>query len=75
MNQKAYLERKNNHKNNEKLLFHGTSSDNIDKINDRGFNRSFAGMHGRAEELEWNYVKVFISRIAFKDNFTVHLGM
>ncbi|XP_062864237.1 protein mono-ADP-ribosyltransferase PARP14-like [Trichomycterus rosablanca] len=46
INQKAFLERKNNHQKNEKLLFHGTGSDNIDKINDRGFNRSFAGTHG-----------------------------
>ncbi|MCI4387957.1 hypothetical protein PGIGA_G00080100 [Pangasianodon gigas] len=46
MNQKAYLEKKNKHTNNEKLLFHGTGPDNIDKINDRGFNRSYAGMHG-----------------------------
>ncbi|XP_060765229.1 protein mono-ADP-ribosyltransferase PARP14-like isoform X2 [Neoarius graeffei] len=46
MNQKAYLDKKNNHTNNEKLLFHGTGSDNIDKINERGFNRSYAGMHG-----------------------------
>ncbi|MCJ8742185.1 hypothetical protein PDJAM_G00079280 [Pangasius djambal] len=46
MNQKAYLEKKNKHTNNEKLLFHGTGPDNIDKINDRGFNRSYAGMNG-----------------------------
>ncbi|XP_017345055.1 protein mono-ADP-ribosyltransferase PARP14 isoform X2 [Ictalurus punctatus] len=46
INQKVYLEKKNKHTNNEKLLFHGTGADNIDKINDRGFNRSYAGMHG-----------------------------
>ncbi|XP_047660503.1 protein mono-ADP-ribosyltransferase PARP14 isoform X2 [Tachysurus fulvidraco] len=46
MNQKELLEKKNKHTNNEKLLFHGTASDNIDKINDRGFNRSYAGMNG-----------------------------
>ncbi|XP_060751201.1 protein mono-ADP-ribosyltransferase PARP14 isoform X1 [Tachysurus vachellii] len=46
MNQKTYLEKKNKHTNNEKLIFHGTGSDNIDKINDRGFNRSYAGMNG-----------------------------
>ncbi|KAI5099590.1 poly [ADP-ribose] polymerase 14 isoform X2, partial [Silurus meridionalis] len=46
MNQKSYLEKKNKHTNNEKLLFHGTGSDNIIKINERGFNRSYAGMHG-----------------------------
>lgn len=46
MNQKAHLEKKNKHTNNEKQLFHGTSADNIDKIIERGFNRSFAGMHG-----------------------------
>lgn len=46
MNEKEYLEQKNKHKNNEKQLFHGTGAENIDKINERGFNRSFAGMHG-----------------------------
>ncbi|GAA6082690.1 protein mono-ADP-ribosyltransferase PARP14 isoform X2 [Tachysurus ichikawai] len=46
MNQKAYLEKKNKHTNNEKLLFHGTGSDKIDKINNRGFDRSYAGMNG-----------------------------
>ncbi|KAL0993426.1 hypothetical protein UPYG_G00107720 [Umbra pygmaea] len=46
---KAYLikkkdiEVKNGHQNNEKRLFHGTSSDIIDNINTNGFNRSFAG--------------------------------
>ncbi|TSV15231.1 Poly [ADP-ribose] polymerase 14 [Bagarius yarrelli] len=46
MNQKEYLEKKNKHQNNEKQLFHGTGADKIAKINERGFNRSFAGMHG-----------------------------
>lgn len=60
INQKAYLEKKNKHTNNEKLLFHGTGADNIDKINDRGFNRSYAGMHGKGEELEMRYMKIII---------------
>ncbi|XP_036451403.1 protein mono-ADP-ribosyltransferase PARP14-like [Colossoma macropomum] len=46
MIQKKHFEEKNKHKNNEKRLFHGTGPDNIDKINHRGFNRSYAGMHG-----------------------------
>ncbi|XP_053181167.1 protein mono-ADP-ribosyltransferase PARP14-like [Scomber japonicus] len=43
---KKQLEVKNNHKNNEKMLFHGTASNSIDLINKRGFNRSYAGAHG-----------------------------
>ncbi|KAL6472153.1 hypothetical protein MHYP_G00183410 [Metynnis hypsauchen] len=46
MIQKKHFEEKNKHKNNEKRLFHGTGPQNIDKIDHRGFNRSYAGMHG-----------------------------
>ena len=31
---------------NERWLFHGTSPDTLDKINNQGFNRSFAGKNG-----------------------------
>uniref|UniRef100_A0A3Q1FWA0 Poly [ADP-ribose] polymerase n=1 Tax=Acanthochromis polyacanthus TaxID=80966 RepID=A0A3Q1FWA0_9TELE len=43
---KKQLEVKNKHKNNERLLFHGTGSNAIDLINKQGFNRSYAGAHG-----------------------------
>uniref|UniRef100_A0A8C2KI30 Poly [ADP-ribose] polymerase n=1 Tax=Cyprinus carpio TaxID=7962 RepID=A0A8C2KI30_CYPCA len=46
MIKKEELEDKNKHKNNEKRLFHGTGPDKTDQINNNGFNRSFAGMHG-----------------------------
>ncbi|KAK2871251.1 hypothetical protein Q8A67_023778 [Cirrhinus molitorella] len=46
MIKKEELEDKNKHKNNEKLLFHGTGPDKTDQINNHGFNRSFAGMNG-----------------------------
>ncbi len=46
MIKKEELEDKNKHKNNEKLLFHGTGPDKTDQINHHGFNRSFAGMNG-----------------------------
>ncbi|XP_036450534.1 protein mono-ADP-ribosyltransferase PARP14-like isoform X2 [Colossoma macropomum] len=46
MIQKKHFEEKNKHKNNEKRLFHGTGAQNIDKIDHRGFNRSYAGTHG-----------------------------
>nr|XP_055064621.1 protein mono-ADP-ribosyltransferase PARP14-like [Misgurnus anguillicaudatus] len=46
MIKKEELEAKNNHKNNEKLLFHGTAPDKTDHINHHGFNRSYAGMNG-----------------------------
>ncbi|XP_062272829.1 protein mono-ADP-ribosyltransferase PARP14-like isoform X1 [Scomber scombrus] len=42
---KKNLEVKNKHKNNEKMLFHGTGSNSIDHINKQGFNRSYAGAH------------------------------
>ena len=32
---------------NERLLFHGTSADTCPKINQNGFNRSFAGKNGK----------------------------
>ncbi|XP_034554224.1 protein mono-ADP-ribosyltransferase PARP14-like isoform X1 [Notolabrus celidotus] len=37
------MEQRNGHQNNEKQLFHGTSEDTVDQINEHGFNRSFAG--------------------------------
>ncbi|RVE68775.1 hypothetical protein OJAV_G00095060 [Oryzias javanicus] len=43
---KKQMEKKNNHNNNEKILFHGTSADSIDFINNKGFNRSYAGRNG-----------------------------
>ncbi|XP_041642867.1 protein mono-ADP-ribosyltransferase PARP14-like [Cheilinus undulatus] len=42
---KKQLEKKNNHQNNEKQLFHGTGAGSIDLINEHGFNRSYAGKH------------------------------
>ena len=32
---------------NEKWLFHGTAGDNVTAINAKGFNRSYAGAHGK----------------------------
>ncbi|XP_028268993.1 protein mono-ADP-ribosyltransferase PARP14-like isoform X3 [Parambassis ranga] len=43
---KQQLEAKNQHTHNEKLLFHGTGAKSIDLINNKGFNRSYAGAHG-----------------------------
>ncbi len=31
----------------ELMLFHGTSYENVEKINAGGLNRSYAGMHGK----------------------------
>ncbi|XP_063346007.1 protein mono-ADP-ribosyltransferase PARP14-like isoform X2 [Pelmatolapia mariae] len=45
---KKQMETKNKHKNNEKLLFHGTRAKSVDLINDKGFNRSYAGTNGAA---------------------------
>ncbi|CAJ1078796.1 protein mono-ADP-ribosyltransferase PARP14-like isoform X4 [Xyrichtys novacula] len=40
---KRDMEQRNKHQNNEKRLFHGTSGDTVDHINEHGFNRSYAG--------------------------------
>ncbi|XP_047611581.1 protein mono-ADP-ribosyltransferase PARP15 [Phacochoerus africanus] len=40
---KKQMDIKNGHTNNEKLLFHGTDAASVPQINQRGFNRSFAG--------------------------------
>ncbi|CAJ1078797.1 protein mono-ADP-ribosyltransferase PARP14-like isoform X3 [Xyrichtys novacula] len=40
---KRDMEQRNKHQNNEKRLFHGTSEDTVDHINEHGFNRSYAG--------------------------------
>ncbi|NXF49074.1 PAR14 polymerase, partial [Oceanites oceanicus] len=42
---KREMDNKNGHKNNERLLFHGTSKKSLTLINNSGFNRSYAGMH------------------------------
>ncbi|XP_011487521.1 poly [ADP-ribose] polymerase 14 isoform X2 [Oryzias latipes] len=40
---RSELEVRNGHQNNEKRLFHGTSEDTVKIINERGFNRVYAG--------------------------------
>ncbi|NWH85565.1 PAR14 polymerase, partial [Aegithalos caudatus] len=42
---KCEMDKKNGHRNNERLLFHGTSQESLTFINEHGFNRSYAGMH------------------------------
>ncbi|NWI32446.1 PAR14 polymerase, partial [Sula dactylatra] len=42
---KREMDNKNGTRNNEKLLFHGTSKESLTLINNHGFNRSYAGMH------------------------------
>ncbi|XP_050755660.1 protein mono-ADP-ribosyltransferase PARP14-like [Gymnogyps californianus] len=42
---KREMDNKNGNRNNERLLFHGTSKESLTLINNRGFNRSYAGMH------------------------------
>lgn len=43
---KKQMEVKNKHKNNERQLFHGTDGESVKFINQRGFDRGFAGAHG-----------------------------
>ncbi|XP_034742022.1 poly(ADP-ribose) polymerase family member 14-related sequence 1 isoform X2 [Etheostoma cragini] len=40
---KRDMDRRNNHQNNEKRLFHGTCHSTVNYINEHGFNRSYAG--------------------------------
>ncbi|XP_058695342.1 protein mono-ADP-ribosyltransferase PARP14-like isoform X1 [Poecile atricapillus] len=42
---KCEMDKKNGGRNNERLLFHGTSQESLNFINNYGFNRSYAGMH------------------------------
>ncbi|XP_064307225.1 protein mono-ADP-ribosyltransferase PARP14 isoform X1 [Phalacrocorax carbo] len=42
---KREMDNKNGNRNNERLLFHGTSKESLTLINNYGFNRSYAGMH------------------------------
>ncbi|NWV12309.1 PAR14 polymerase, partial [Ptilonorhynchus violaceus] len=42
---KCDMDKKNGNRNNERLLFHGTSKESLAFINNLGFNRSYAGMH------------------------------
>ncbi|XP_051643668.1 protein mono-ADP-ribosyltransferase PARP14 [Manacus candei] len=42
---KREMDKKNGNTNNERLLFHGTSKESLTLINNRGFDRSYAGMH------------------------------
>ena len=43
---KKEMDKRNPKGNHESLLFHGTSVDTCPKINQNGFNRSFAGKNG-----------------------------
>ncbi|NXC68086.1 PAR14 polymerase, partial [Anhinga anhinga] len=42
---KREMDDKNGNRNNERLLFHGTSKESLNLINNQGFNRSYAGMN------------------------------
>ncbi|NXK58450.1 PAR14 polymerase, partial [Sylvietta virens] len=42
---KCEMDKKNGDRNNERLLFHGTSQESLTLINKSGFNRSYAGAH------------------------------
>nr|XP_055239781.1 protein mono-ADP-ribosyltransferase PARP15 isoform X4 [Gorilla gorilla gorilla] len=44
---KRQMDIKNDHKNNERLLFHGTDADSVPYVNQHGFNRSCAGKNGK----------------------------
>ncbi|XP_014795154.1 PREDICTED: poly [ADP-ribose] polymerase 14 [Calidris pugnax] len=45
---KRQMDHKNGNTNNERLLFHGTNKESLTLINNRGFDRSYAGVHAAA---------------------------
>ncbi len=48
MKRKAMMKKHgNNFPSKELMLFHGTSRENVEKINANGLNRSYAGVHGK----------------------------
>jgi len=46
MTNKAQMDARNPGGQNEKQLWHGTASNNVQNINSRNFNRSYGGVHG-----------------------------
>ena len=46
MTKKAEMDARNPGVQNEKRLWHGTASNNVQNINNRNFNRSYGGVHG-----------------------------
>ena len=52
MIRKKAMDAANRSKNNEKLLFHGTSKESCEAINHHGFNRSYAGKNGECNHRE-----------------------
>ena len=46
MIRKQEMEGRNEARENERSLFHGTSKESSEAINHHGFNRSYAGKHG-----------------------------
>ena len=46
MTKKAEMDARNPGVQNEKRLWHGTASNNVQNINTRNFNRSYGGVHG-----------------------------
>lgn len=53
------MDNKNGNSNNERLLFHGTSMESLTLINNYGFNRSYAGIHGN---VDFKTTLVFLNR-------------
>jgi hypothetical protein len=47
MAHKQKMDKDNGGMNNERRLFHGTESTNVNAINTQGFNRSFCGANGK----------------------------
>lgn len=53
---------KDNGGNNERLLFHGTASGNVKKINSQGFNRNFSGVaHGKPRLINFRADHILLS--------------
>ena len=63
---KQKMDRDNPQANNERQLFHGTNSDNVEKINTQGFDRSFSGSaHGEGFKVMVRIVISFLPSLKF----------
>lgn len=65
---KCEMDNKNGNRNNERLLFHGTNKESLDLINNYGFNRSYAGMHGNV-----NFKTTLVFLIRARTDLPCHL--
>ena len=69
---KAAMDKANKSTNNELMLFHGTSQECCEAIIHHGFNRSFAGTHGKLQVklIHTSPILSYFTILHIKDNLT-----